>query len=190
MKIEVHKLTCRCSKPTMQVAASWLTECDQRHACTKIYPSMHMSFPKSMPMRVIDVGTFSHQSVRLVSLTDLDKQGISGRYMTLSHCWGTGSDIQLASITTKATLASRRQIIEISDLQKTFQDAIHVTRRLGIRYLWIDSLCIVQDDEEDVDLGCQDMSEIYSYSYCTIAASDSINGQGGCFTACSRRWRL
>lgn len=64
-------------------------------------------------------------------------------YVALSHCWGKFPMLT----TTTATLEERKSGIKWSELPKTFQDAIRVTKVLGIRYIWIDSLCILQDDQ-------------------------------------------
>ncbi|KAH8650268.1 hypothetical protein BGZ60DRAFT_389370, partial [Tricladium varicosporioides] len=67
------------------------------------------------------------------------------RYIALSYCWG-GSN---PPSTTKSNEAARHLGIPSSQISRTFQDAIKVTRWLGFQYLWIDALCIVQDDKED-----------------------------------------
>jgi hypothetical protein len=72
--------------------------------------------------------------------------------------------------------------IQWSDLPKTFQDAIEVTRNLGILHIWIDSLCIVQDDKNDWAVESSKMASIYSNSYLNISANAATNAQEGCFT--------
>jgi Heterokaryon incompatibility protein (HET) len=72
--------------------------------------------------------------------------------------------------------------IQWSELPKTFQDAIVVTRELGILHIWIDCLCIVQDDENDWAVESSKMASIYSNSYLTISANAAANAQEGCFT--------
>jgi hypothetical protein len=67
----------------------------------------------------------------------------------------------------------------MSQLSPTFADAVTVTKKLGVRYLWIDSLCIVQDSEEDWNQEASMMGEVYSCSYCTLAASSSEDSGGG-----------
>jgi hypothetical protein len=99
------------------------------------------------------------------------------QYATLSHCWGFHQPLR----TTKATLDLHLQKIRFSDLAKTFQDAAVTCRRLGIRYLWIDSLCIVQGDEEDWQIQSAQMASIYKGSTLTIAASSAHDGTEGCF---------
>jgi hypothetical protein len=75
----------------------------------------------------------------------------------------------------------KRKGIWISDLPPNFQHAIHVTKNLGIHYIWIDSLCIIQDSDEDWRREASRMWEVYSNSYCTIAATASSDSHGGLF---------
>jgi len=100
-------------------------------------------------------------------------------YIALSHCWGPNQIIT----TTKATLQSRKAGIDLSMLSQVFRDAILVARRLHIRYLWIDSLCIIQDDEKDWQTESAKMASIYKDALLTIAAHAAIGGQGSLFTA-------
>jgi len=90
--------------------------------------------------------------------------------MALSHRWGAPQQHkQFCTLTTN--LGKFAEGIAFRDLPKTFQDAITVTRRLGIQYLWIDSLCIVQDDVDDWDAESKLMEQVFSSAYCTLAAS-------------------
>lgn len=77
------------------------------------------------------------QTVRLVETASLAG---NVAYATLSHCWGRLDFLKL----TTGGLESFKNFIPIHLLTRTFQDAIHVTRSLGLQYLWIDSLCIIQ----------------------------------------------
>ncbi|KAI8713823.1 HET domain-containing protein [Fusarium sp. LHS14.1] len=74
--------------------------------------------------------------------------------------------------------------IDIKDLPKTFQDAIQVVRGLKLRYLWIDALCIIQNEDhhEDWKRECGKMASIYRNSHLTIAAAWADSANGGCFT--------
>lgn len=161
--------------------ASWLAECDELHECTPKPGEIPLYFPQAIPTRVIDVGAHDDPNVRLIITTDQIDSYRGHKYVTLSHCWGSETNTHHTSITTKANISARKHTIELSGLPKTFQDAILITRELQLRFLWIDSLCIIQDDPMDVDRECAEMSNIYTYSYCTIAASDSADGSGGCF---------
>jgi hypothetical protein len=133
-----------------------------------------------LPRRVLDVG-----AVRTDETVDEDgpvrlkesQKGDMAIYTTLSYCWGNA---QHQLTTTKATLQSRLHgLPPIGEIPKTIADAIKVTRHLGIQYLWVDSLCIIQDDEvgklEQIDA----MSEIFRDSTVTIAASSAASVSEG-----------
>jgi hypothetical protein len=105
------------------------------------------------------------------------KQRPRGQYVTLSHRWGKAKFPQL----TNDTLKDFQKGIALSSLPLTFRQAIKFARRLSpsIRYIWIDSLCIIQDDKDDWDYESVQMYSVYRNSYCNIsatAASDSSQG--------------
>jgi hypothetical protein len=79
----------------------------------------------------------------------------------------------------KSTLPEYMKGITTSNLPRTFQDAVTVTKKLGISYLWIDSLCIIQDSIEDWIAECPKMRAYYRNSYVTLSAFDSPNSQHG-----------
>jgi hypothetical protein len=97
--------------------------------------------------------------------------------MALSHCWGGVSPLT----TTTATLSQRLHEISFSSLPKTFQDAVTITRSLDVEYLWIDSLCIIQDDRDDWAREAAWMKAVYADCYAMISADGSANPHGGCF---------
>jgi hypothetical protein len=78
-------------------------------------------------------------------------------------------------------MADRKRRIRLDELPKTFQDAVVISRRFCIRYLWIDSLCICQDDEEDWAHESAKMAQVYENSIITVAASGAENSTNGCF---------
>jgi hypothetical protein len=97
-----------------------------------------------------------------------------GGYIALSHCWGAPTAEEKRQFcTTRENHKRRLKGFSIECLPKTFQDAIRVTRELGKHFLWIDSLCIIQDDIKDWGIEARRMEEIYSSAYCTIAASSA-----------------
>ena len=98
-------------------------------------------------------------------------------YLTLSHCWGGYHVISLFERNQHAF----QDNIPWNDLPKTFQDAILVARRLGFSYLWIDSLCIIQDSADDWGREAKLMGDIYKNAVCNIAASDGAHSSHGCF---------
>ncbi len=121
-----------------------------------------------MPRRVLDL---SDGRIRLVETI----AGQQGHYVALSHCWGKE---QLLT-TTRDTFASRVDGIELHDMPRTFQDSIQITRSLGIRYIWIDSLCIIQNDKQDWEEQSALMADIYARCYLNIAATRAAGGHEG-----------
>lgn len=75
----------------------------------------------------------------------------------------------------------RQSGCHLSEMPKTFVDAITITRHLGIRHLWIDSLCICQDDPEDWARESSCMCDVYNNAHVVIAANRSGDCEGGCF---------
>lgn len=124
-----------------------------------------MSF---LPTRLIEVGCESSPNVRLVSGTSHLDRGT--KYIALSHMWGPNHQETLK--TRRANVQGRKEwVISLSQLPRTFLDAVKVTRSLGHQFLWIDSLCIIQDDTEDWRYESQRMEEVFSSAYCVIAAT-------------------
>lgn len=107
----------------------------------------------------------------------IESLGLTGSYIALSHCWGQdNSPLE----TTRKTLSSYLEEIQFPLLPKTFQDAVRITESLGISYLWIDSLCIIQHDEEDWKVETSKMEDVYSNAFITLAATGSSSSHGGC----------
>ncbi|RDW71839.1 hypothetical protein BP5796_07873 [Coleophoma crateriformis] len=121
------------------------------------------------PTRLIDVGT-GKDDVRLEASPRVGKA-----YTTLSYAWG---DMSLP-ITTTANFHQRCKNVPWSTLPKTFQDAISITRGLGIQYLWIDSICIIQDSKSDWEFEGMNMANIYTGSYLTLAATSASDSSEG-----------
>ncbi|KAL5314570.1 hypothetical protein ACEPPN_017211 [Leptodophora sp. 'Broadleaf-Isolate-01'] len=96
-------------------------------------------------------------------------------YAALSHCWGTTAHCK----TTKATLSERKACIPMSSLNRTFADAVTATRALGLKYLWIDSLCIIQDSVQDWEKESATMCWVYGSAYVNIAAKSASDGDTG-----------
>lgn len=114
--------------------------------------------------------------VRLVSRGDVS---LGRPYATLSYCWG-GVDFLKLKQSNSAELEAH---ISLGSLPMTFVQAIEVARRLSIPYLWIDSLCIVQDSTEDLQRELASMREVFGNSILNIMATASSNGFEGLFRA-------
>lgn len=132
----------------------------------------------TLPTRLIDVqsGTDTcHLS---------ETAGQHGEYVILSYCWGKGND---RAKTTQNNLAARQHTIQISSLPATIRQAIQITKVLGIRYLWVDAICIVQahsfppvyDELEDWRREAPKMGQYYQNSALTIAATASMDSEHG-----------
>ncbi|KAH8706255.1 heterokaryon incompatibility protein-domain-containing protein [Ilyonectria robusta] len=117
------------------------------------------------PTRLLDVGTRDDKLVRLVESTS----DSSMDYIALSYCWGNSVSIK----TTSTTLGKMKSGVEMAELPQTYIDAVSLTRELGIRYLWIDALCIIQDCFQDWEKESTIMGGIYSKALLTIAATSS-----------------
>ncbi|RYP13297.1 hypothetical protein DL767_010818 [Monosporascus sp. MG133] len=115
----------------------WIDDCIDNHPLCQASGGGDTPLPK----RVVDVGPRDGSAAPFVYIT----KGESCPYAALSHCWGKAYLLT----TTRGTIQARTRGLEWDKLSKTFREAILVTRDLGLRYLWIDSLCIVQDDTAD-----------------------------------------
>ncbi|KAK0739352.1 heterokaryon incompatibility protein-domain-containing protein [Apiosordaria backusii] len=142
----------------------WLRACEESHPSCAV-----RSQTPDLPARVLDVRKLP---VKLYE----PSAGESAPYICLSHCWGT---TRPACMTTAKTLESNRRGIAWDDLPATFRHAIDVTRRLGFDYLWIDSICIIQDSESDWRHQSAEMINIYENSYLTLCATASVDDHGG-----------
>ncbi|MCJ1392331.1 hypothetical protein MMC18_005198 [Xylographa bjoerkii] len=129
------------------------------------------------PTRTIDVGSPDGTSEPFLSVNDerntlsFQDAEVSRSWVALSHCWGGHFPI----MTTTENIHKMEKAIPMSILPPLFQDAVLITRRLGFRQLWIDSLCIIQDSAEDWDREVTQMGNIYARSVLNIAADSSKN---------------
>jgi hypothetical protein len=141
------------------------------HVCAP--PSSHF-----LPTRLLDLGVDSTESdVRLRSAAELPQDSV--QYAALSYCWGTQHEARHQLITTVANLNQRHGLIPLQRTTRVVQDAIKTVRALSIRYLWIDALCIIQDDEDDWAQESEQMGLIYmhaSVTICTLTSCSCLDG--------------
>ncbi|KAL9124401.1 MAG: hypothetical protein Q9217_006263 [Psora testacea] len=172
------------SETSLSIAADWLTNCMTAHRIC----SRGSRQDKCLPTRVIDVGSDSpRQSPRLVI-----PNGTRGSWAALSYCWGGDSTFVLKSTNLKEF---RNGQTDIGNFPATLRDAIVVTRRLKLRFLWIDALCIMQDSAEDWAIEAARMKEVYGGATVTISAANSHSTTAGIFhersipaTSCEIAW--
>ncbi|KAK0622473.1 heterokaryon incompatibility protein-domain-containing protein [Immersiella caudata] len=152
------------SHTSFSTLKNWLKTCLSSH------PACAPATDPPIPTRLLHIGK-PNQNPTLTTPTKPTP------YLALSHCWGPG----LLPTTTKSTLPQRQTSIPLCKLPKSFRDAIQITRRLGYEYVWIDSLCIIQDDATDWERESAMMAEIYENAILTIAVSDAVDSLRGCF---------
>ena len=126
----------------------------------------------SLPTRLLYVGTIESQVIRIHETKDTDVL----QYVALSHPWGPGPEY---FCTDRENIKEYEVHISFEKLPKTFQNAVTTTRRLGLQYLWIDSLCIIQGDDGDFAQEALRMEDVYSSAYCTLAASSAKGPDDG-----------
>lgn len=157
------------SEKSLNLAKRWLTECRNHSLCQN--SDEHGDKILAVPTRLLHVGTSKYPNLRLCNVPP------GTNYASLSHCWGKHVPIKLLSSNLTAFLKN----IEISKLPRTFREAIEVVRHLDIEYIWIDSLCIIQDSKEDWASEAALMHQVYSNAIVNIAADDARDGTEGLF---------
>ncbi|KAH6880427.1 heterokaryon incompatibility protein-domain-containing protein [Thelonectria olida] len=156
------------SPANFTLARSWLAECCGHH------PECGDSAEFELPRRLLDITVPG--TIRLCPTSDLHVKG-RANYAALSHCWGAHQPPK----TTKSNLQGQMAGFPDTRLPQTFFDAVQATRELGLGYLWIDSLCIVQDDRSDFETECARMNTIYAGALFTLSASDARDATEGLF---------
>lgn len=154
------------SSSSLETVRSWLTICTSKHS------QCGQGQPKRLPTRILDI---SGSTIRLHH-----SQDETARYACLSHCWGTGGGSKLLKAT-RDTLQDLQVEIPWTRLPRTFQDAINFARELGLSYIWIDSLCIVQDNNDDWQREASRMASIYQNAFITLAGTSSGAPDEGLF---------
>ena len=155
------------SQRNFEIAKEWLKVCLGNHDESICVPNQNVD----LPTRLIDVGLDDESQPPRLVIT----KGQTGKYSTLSHCWGGHVDLT----TTTSTLEDRLKRISMQALPKNFHDAIIITRNFGLRFLWIDSLCIIQDSRSDWESESAVMGTVYRNALFTIAAAGASKATDG-----------
>lgn len=114
-----------------------------------------------LPRRVIDIG--NGHTLRLCERSPGDQ----GCYTALRYCWGGSQGFQAS----KSTIDGMRSGFTVINLPKTMRDAVAITKAIGVKYIWIDCLCIIQDIPSDKSYEFSQMENIYKGAYLTIRAT-------------------
>lgn len=142
----------------------WMQECLEEHAECSSPSGGSRGRHTTLPRRVVDVSPLFNDGdgIHLYEPTD----GEVGDYVCLSHCWGARQPLR----TTRENMHQWKANIPWAEVPETFRDAVLVSRGLGFRFLWIDSLCIVQDDPQDWEEQAPLMCSIYGNATLTLSA--------------------
>lgn len=148
-------------------ARMWMEECENSHAeCATLTSVL-------LPTRVLQAHAYEDTfTVKLVESTESRQHG---SYTALSYVWGTRPTLRLLGSNHSAFLEN----IAYDDLPKTMQDAVRATYALGITNLWIDALCIVQDENADKEIELAHMNEYYQQASAVISASGASDAHMG-----------
>jgi hypothetical protein len=155
------------SKENVQMILEWISKCKTHHLKCRLPPSSSQQW---LPTRLLDVGSDNGPEPQLPRV--VEKRGIPHaglRYAALSHMWG---DVEVAPPlrTMQHNYHSVREAIQFERLPRNFIDAIHTCRSLGIQYIWIDSLCIIQDSMPDWEEEAGAMDRVYKNAELMITA--------------------
>ncbi|WQF87647.1 Putative heterokaryon incompatibility [Colletotrichum destructivum] len=166
----------------VEILRQWLQDCDENHArcCSDNNPG---SYPARTPTRLIDVGPKGWETVRLLETGSSQQvedpsKPVRFEYIALSHPWGDRA-LHQHFCTTRDNINDHMNRISDDSLPATFKDAIRIARELNVRYLWIDSLCIVQGEDGDFEDEAQHMETVFSSALCVIAANSATGTSDG-----------
>jgi hypothetical protein len=140
----------------LDLAKDWFERCTRNHG-----PACSLQAEVPLPTRLVHIPTNEDQPLRLCKT-----RGQKGRYVALSYCWGDGATFQTDATTMNDRLAG----FDTEELPPLLQDAVHVARRFGFEYLWVDQICIQQKNLEDWSRESAAMAAVYGNSAFTICA--------------------
>jgi hypothetical protein len=159
-----------CIQSCLDLSRRWIEQCRENH------PECEAECSDELPTRVLDLGDcHGPVNLRLHERT----LGEGAKYVALSYCWGKTGNLT----TTKATISDRKCGISWDLLPNSFRDAVTITRGLGMRYLWIDALCIIQDDKSDWEREAAKMGQVYENAFLTIATDAAKDPTRGILTS-------
>lgn len=164
------------SLASLSLAASWVNVCNREHRSCGPTITDKTGRPKYLPTRLVEVGSHARPVLRLVYTKHLPPE-TRVFYNALSHCWGKLEFLHLEKVNHDALLEN----IPYDELTLTFQHMVWFTRSITVvNYVWIDSLCIIQDCLTDWSAESPRMKDVYSNAHLTVAAAHAADGSYGC----------
>lgn len=152
----------------------WFNTCFESHAtCRSVAQRLQTYSPKRLVELLLD----NHGNLSMWRLVHTLTIG-TVPYFTLSHCWGPSQPPR----STMDTISELSNSSSVDGLPQTYRQALAIFNSMGYKYIWIDSLCIVQDDAKDWETESSLMGLTYHHAVCNIAATWAANGGDGCFS--------
>lgn len=156
-------------------ARDQIEQCSKHHLECRVPEGEPSSFT---PSRLVQIPSDPRDGVFLRLRSDIPD---GTKYAALSYCWGK-RQAWPACRTTRWNLASQLHRISWATLPVTVQDAVRATRKLGLDYIWIDSMCIIQDDEADWQVESMQMATVYAHAHVTLCAALALDTRTGVFS--------
>ncbi|OAG34723.1 hypothetical protein AYO21_11115 [Fonsecaea monophora] len=149
---------------------SWLALCEKLHdVCPSTANGESRHRQNLLPhLRVVDV--------QEMCLTDIPW---AEKYVALSYVWGGASPPRLLKDELDMWKVPNSMQTRAHTFPQTIRDSMEVVKRLGLRYFWFDSLCLLQDDLDDLRKNISNMDMIYERAYVTLVAANSPSADGG-----------
>jgi hypothetical protein len=163
------------SPDCIEFITSQLQLCDETYEDCK---NLWRRTIRKSPARLLRIDSIAVPKLVLEDSSDQDR-----RYVALSHCWGKDSEEYKMPKTCRENIEEHKtEGLLLSSLTKTFQDAVYLTLKLGLDFIWIDSLCIVQHEKEEWIEECPKMGDYYEGAYLVVAATHASDGRHGLHT--------
>jgi Heterokaryon incompatibility protein (HET) len=159
------------SQEALRTTLDWIVKCEGLHKSCQRGPK-----DTRPPTRLVSIGVIGAEHIKVVETS------IPVKWVCLSHRWGSKRP---SCLTTGKNYEEQLQGISLEAVPQTFQDAIAFTRRLGFQFIWIDSLCIIQDSDEDWRKESSRMADYYGGAVLTISATGSVDSDSGLFNQTS-----
>jgi hypothetical protein len=151
---------------TIEQVKTWLETCEREHYGCKQQKAIPDS-ETGPPFRLIDIGSITNANVHLIQSSEINGEL---KYITLSHRWT--DDTKKAQLI-KSKESAFSSSMPLRDWPLLFQDTVSIARQLHIQYVWIDSLCIIQNSSEDKAIQVQLMDKIYANGVLNLAAVEA-----------------
>lgn len=151
----------------------WLEICDENHHSTCASNS---------------AGQKGLETLRLIDAVRMSvvQSSLQAKYAALSYVWGDAEPIRLYKADVSKFGETGSLISFKPQIPKVIQDAIEFVKMIGERYLWVDCLCLIQDDAQELQQGIESMDMIYERAYFTIIAANAPNANVGLPGVCRR----